>query len=383
MLCLATPFAWIGACLCAKRLRSVNGPVWLVVLFFVPILKWFLFAFLCISPAQPPSDKVPLLLSESEAWRWLPKTAAGSAIAAIAIAAAVGAAVVLVSVNLFRSYGSTLFLGAPFYIGFLSALIYNAGCRRSLWQSIGAGLIALLFVGAILLAIATEGFVCLVMAAPLAFWESVIGSIIAHSLTAAARRQSATMLSATIVLPFLFATETMRTAPLRLRSVTSEVAIASPPGKVWSHVVSFAEIPPPKELIFRAGISYPQRARIDGQGVGAVRHCVFSTGEFVEPITAWEEPSRLAFDVSAQPDPLTELSPYRNLRTPHLHGYFESKKGEFQLRRTKGGGTLLRGTTWYAQKFEPNVYWNFWSDFMIHRIHMRVLQHIKSECERN
>jgi hypothetical protein len=222
------------------------------------------------------------------------------------------------------------------------------------------------------------------MAAPLAFWEALIGCWIAHGLLATARHSPvSTMLSIMLVFPALIGTESLQIAPTSVRSVTSDIRIDAPPQTVWPHVISFAEIPPPKEWIFRAGIAYPQRARIDGVGVGAVRHCIFSTGEFVEPITAWEEPSRLAFDVSEQPDPLTELSPFQNLRAPHLRGYFESKQGEFQLIRTTEDGTLLRGTTWYAQKFEPNLYWNFWSDFMIHRIHMRVLRHIKSETERN
>lgn len=51
-----------------------------------------------------------------------------------------------------------------------------------------------------------------------------------------------------------------------------------------------SEIPPPVEWIFRAGIAYPIRAEMRGSGSGAERYCVFSTGAFVEPIQAWDEP---------------------------------------------------------------------------------------------
>src|SRR5207244_10954230 len=88
----------------------------------------------------------------------------------------------------------------------------------------------------------------------------------------------------------------------------------------------------------------------------------------------------LAFDVVAQPDPLSEFSPYRNLRPPHLDGYFDSHRGEFRLYRTSRG-TLLSGTTWYSNRMEPQVYWKLWSDVLIHRIHMRVLEQIKREAE--
>ena len=50
---------------------------------------------------------------------------------------------------------------------------------------------------------------------------------------------------------------------------------------------------------FKTGLAYPLRARLVGAGVGAVRHCEFTTGAFVEPITVWDAPHRLAFDVIA------------------------------------------------------------------------------------
>jgi hypothetical protein len=45
------------------------------------------------------------------------------------------------------------------------------------------------------------------------------------------------------------------------------------------------------------------------------------------------------------------------------------------------GKTLLEGTTWYQNRFWPAVYWHFWSDYIIHRIHQRVLVHIKTLSE--
>src|SRR5258708_23553608 len=109
-----------------------------------------------------------------------------------------------------------------------------------------------------------------------------------------------------------------------LQSPTFEVRPAievnAPPEKVWNQVVAFAEIPPPTELLFRAGIAYPIRAEISGHGVGAVRHCIFSTGPFLEPIEVWDEPRLLKFGVTANPAPLNELSPYRDIQPPHLRG---------------------------------------------------------------
>jgi hypothetical protein len=167
-----------------------------------------------------------------------------------------------------------------------------------------------------------------------------------------------------------------------LHLVTTSLEIDAPPERVWQHVVSFAELPPPSEWIFRAGVAWPVRARIDGRGVGAVRYCEFSTGPFVEPITVWDEPHRLAFDVTRSPEPMREVNPFWNVRPPHLEGYLASERGEFRLEPLGRGRTRLVGTTWYRHHMYPDVYWGAWSDFVIHRIHGRVLRHIEALAER-
>jgi hypothetical protein len=115
--------------------------------------------------------------------------------------------------------------------------------------------------------------------------------------------------------------------------------------------------------------------------VGATRFCEFSTGAFVEPITAWDEPRRLAFNVTEQPDPLIELSPYGNLHPPHLHGTLRSTHGEFRLIELPGNRTRLEGRTWYKIDMYPHWYWTRWSDALIHCIHERVLSHIQHISE--
>ncbi len=142
----------------------------------------------------------------------------------------------------------------------------------------------------------------------------------------------------------------------------------------------FSRIDEPTDLLFKAGIAYPINAKIDGTGVGAIRHCNFSTGSFVEPITKWDEPTLLQFDVAEQPATMKELSFY-NLQPNHLHGYFISKHGQFKLRKLAGNKTLLEGTTWYYNKIKPEIYWDIWSDYIVHKIHERVLNHIKTDAE--
>ena len=161
----------------------------------------------------------------------------------------------------------------------------------------------------------------------------------------------------------------------------SAIEVAAPPEAVWRNVIAFPPLPAPRELVFRAGIAYPMRAEITGRGVGAVRHCVFSTGAFVEPITRWEPGRRLSFDVDSQPRPLHEWSPYRDVAPPHLDGYFVSRRGEFRLVALPNGHTRLEGSTWYEMKLQPAAYWVLYGDAIVHRIHMQVLEHIRVTTE--
>jgi len=163
--------------------------------------------------------------------------------------------------------------------------------------------------------------------------------------------------------------------------VKSAIEVNAPPEVVWKKVVAFTEITPPKEMLFRVGIAYPIRAEITGHGPGAVRNCIFSTGPFVEPIEVWDEPRLLRFGVTSNPAPMQEWTPYAHIEPPHLHGYFVSEKGQFLLTPLAGGRTRLEGTTWYRHTMWPAAYWHLWSDYIIHRIHLRVLEHIRTEVE--
>jgi len=381
LLLWAAPFAWIGLTLLVKRLRSARAPIPLILLFFVPVAKFFLFAILCVLPERVYEARTPVLPPPTR--RWAPESSLASAGLAVFCSTAIGIGFSLLATERKGAYLSWLFLGLPFLMGFLATWIHGLARPRTLRQSFAAAYISLAITGAILLSIAAEGVVCLQMAAPIALCEATLGAWIAHLLHRTSWKScggSSSAVAACVTLPLLALFEAGTNISPTEFAVTSQLSINAPPEIVWKHVISFHELPPPHEWIFRLGVAYPKRAEIDGRGVGALRHCIFSTGEFLEPVTVWDEPKRLAFDVVAQPDPLSELSPYRNLRPPHLHGYFNSHRGEFCLYR-KNSGTLLLGTTWYSNRMEPQLYWKLWSDALIHRIHIRVLEQIKLEAE--
>jgi uncharacterized membrane protein YhaH (DUF805 family) len=386
LLLFSIPFLWIGVAMTAKRLRDAGQPVWLVVLFFIPVINVLFFLALCALPAQEPA-----VYSEGSPWPgpgvvagMIPRSALGSAVLAIFLTTILGLIFVGLGTVVLQAYGWGLFVALPFCLGMFSVLLHSYHEPREWHSCLQVALLPVGLLGAVLLLVAMEGLICILMAAPFGIALAALGGMLGYSIQRHywGPKQRPAMLSIVLMLvPASFGAE--HAAALRAPEfvVRTAIEIHAPPEKVWNQVVAFAEIPPPKELLFRAGIAYPIRAEISGRGVGAVRHCVFSTGPFVEPIEVWDEPRLLQFGVTANPAPLNELSPYGNIQPPHLHGYFVSEKGQFLLRGLPGGRTRLEGTTWYHDTIWPSAYWRLWSDYIIHRIHLRVLEHIRADAE--
>lgn len=281
----------------------------------------------------------------------------------------------------FGEYGIALFIIIPTFLGFAPVVLWKYG--RGEISHAEAGRIAftttVLFMFTLFI-FAMEGLICILMAAPIAFLFMLFGYSIARALVNAnSKKPPSIMMFLFMMVPLVSFVE--QNSDPTLHKVSTSIIIDAPPEKVWSMVVEFPELDPPKELMFKTGISYPTSANIEGHGVGAIRYCNFSTGRFVEPITKWEEPYLLEFDVEHSPPPMTEMT-FWDIDAPHLHDYFQSKKGQFKLVELSDGRTELIGTTWYHNRIRPTVYWNLWSNYIVHRIHYRVLRHIKENSEK-
>jgi hypothetical protein len=361
------PFLWIGASMTFRRVLDAGLAPRYGLLFFVPVVNYFFMLLLCVLPSR---DQVA-----SPAPQAARATRVRAALRAAAPAAALGVVAVCVSVLALDSYLAVLFVGSPFALGFVAG--YRA---EEVEIAILAALLALLLAAGALLLLALEGVVCLLMAAPLAILLAVLGALLGRGVARIHRLRPSHALTLLLALPLLMGVE--KAGPgAPLREVVSVVEIDAPPAQVWPRVVGFTELPPPHELVFALGIAYPMRARIEGEGVGAIRRCEFSTGAFVEPITVWDPPRRLAFDVASQPEPMHETSPYRVVHAPHLLDGLRSERGEFRLIELPAGRTRLEGRTWYRVQMAPQAYWGLYADRLIHAIHARVLAHVRTLAE--
>jgi uncharacterized membrane protein YhaH (DUF805 family) len=370
----ALPFMWVGFSMSMRRALDAGRTAWLALLFFVPYANYALMGLLSSLPSAPARQvRVPFEPRTYE--RRLP-----SALLSMAAGAGVGLALTALSIVVFRSYGVALFLGTPFVMGLVTAFLLNRRYPAGTRETIEIVTMTVAVTGGALILTAVEGAFCVLMTAPIALVIALLGGVAGRYIALRDPSRDVNALAALIVIPVIASADATR-PPTPLREVRSSVEIDAPSDVVWRHVIAFSPLDEPPALVFRLGIAYPLRAEIIGRGVGAVRHCVFSTGAFVEPITGWEPGRRLAFDVTAQPPPLQEWSPYAGLAPPHLDGYFLSRRGEFRLVPLAGGRTRLEGSTWYEMRLYPEGYWVLFADLLVSRIHERVLRHVRALAE--
>lgn len=303
---------------------------------------------------------------------------------AILLPALLGLGGAALSVKGFEQYGWSLFLGLPFLVSFLSALLWCFKRQKPYWAAYRISSFSILSLGGLLIIFALDGLICLLMALPLALVIGLIGTAIGRAVgsSVGGGTSGLSTIILTVLFPALVGFENATGNHPTTRTVTTSVRIDAPIEEVWQAVIAFPKIETIPDGIFRLGIAYPIEASIEGEGVGAIRYCTFSTGNFVEPITIWDAPHHLAFDVTESPEPMKELSIYPHLHAPHLHGYMVSEKGQFKL-TAQGDQVHLEGTTWYFHKISPEFYWSVISDAIIHKIHRRVLNHIKEHVEKN
>lgn len=370
------PFLWIAVGMTVRRTVDAGFSPWQGLLVLIPFANLIWMLTLCLAPRSTERGWVTRKVK--------PQSQHQITSALWGVGSSLGIALVMVgfSVYALKDYGATLFLGTPIWMGAVSAFIYNRPFSRSLLGSLLVAEASILIAGAALLLFAFEGIICLAMLFPAAGVMGLLGGLIGHFLGAVAEVHRRHMTIAAFFLPLFAGAETVY-RPIPVYEVVSSVEIEASPEQVWPFVIGFSELPDPAPWYFRLGVAYPKRATITGRGVGAVRRCEFSTGAFVEPITVWEPPARLAFNVIEQPPPMHELSPYRHVHPPHLDGYLRCRRGEFRLVRLDGNRTRLEGSTWYEFEMYPQDYWTLWSDGAIHRIHLRVLEHIKRLSEQS
>ncbi len=301
-------------------------------------------------------------------------------------AALVGCSLVWFAIRGFGSYGWTLFLAIPFFMGFLSAWLYGYEHPRTLGECLTVALCSVLLSGFIIVGIAIDGIICVAMAAPIAAVLALLGAFLCYAIrsTGDAEVQSGAVFSLFLAIPILASLEFAAPLPTPELKTHTSIEISAPPELVWQRIIAFPHIDEPLNPIFRVGVSYPLEAQIVGAGLAADRKCIFSSGAFREPILAWEEGKHFAFGVSEEPALMKEWSPYGDIHVRHLDDHdFRPQRADSYLTELPGGRTRLDGWTTYQNRMWPGSYWRLWTDAIVHQIHLRVFRQVKKLAEQD
>src|SRR3954471_13939260 len=174
IIAVSLPFIWAGITLTVRRLRDVGYPLGLVALFFVPVVNYIFFLVLAIIPGGDAAERI-----HGRAWlaRIIPDNALGSAAMSLALSVPFGIAATALAVGVFKEYGWGIFAGLPFWIGMVSVLVYGYRAPRGMGACLGVAALAISVVGAGIVAVAIEGVICVMMAAPIALGLALLGGL--------------------------------------------------------------------------------------------------------------------------------------------------------------------------------------------------------------
>lgn len=276
-------------------------------------------------------------------------------------------------------YGYSLFLLLPLATGFVSARLCNRNRQWHWGRTLSVVSLTVVTTGFLMLGI--EGSMCILMASALAVVLAAIGTLIAWLVRKLGSRHHTLLVFVGVICPLSMGFEHQFPATPPLLEQTTVIEIDAPPDVVWRFVPAFPKIESPPQGLLANGMAYPMESTMRGEGVGAHRSCVLSTGAMPEIITRWEPGRALEFDVLQTPPAMVETNPFFHVHPEHVEGYFTVTHGRFVLVPLPNGRTRVEGTSWFKHDLWPQFYWAPLTRRIVKDVHERVLTHIKELAE--
>jgi hypothetical protein len=359
--------------LALARARRIGDSEGLAALAFVPFLQTLVILWLTVIPERRAGSlpKAAPDRSHVDARTLVEGLLTGAVLSVVAVA---------FSTLVLGLYGYWLFVLAPFFAALSTAYLANRRTSLSIGSSIMAGLAAL-FLGAVgLVGFALEGVFCLIVASPLIAGMGVVGAWTGRALALRGKSARRSTAASVAITPLLLIAEIIAPPHAGFDSAES-VEVNAPAAAVWDAVVHMGPIPDAPAPPFRWGLAYPVRGEIYGEGVGAIRRGVFSTGVAYERVTEWRPDHALSFIVLSDPPTMRELSPHAHVHAPHVNGYFRTLDACFTLTPLANGHTRLTLATRHELDLQPALYWIPFAEWAVHANKVRVLEHFRRQAE--
>jgi hypothetical protein len=285
----------------------------------------------------------------------------------------------LLSANVIGAYGIGLFVATPLVVGCTTGYAVNyrfpRTMRRTMVLVMQAGLLGTLA----LLMLALEGLACIILVAPLAAAFAMIGGW-AGRMAAIWLRHPGQIVSSVAVLPLLFLID--GALPPQTPIVAQQsIIINAPRAQVWAALTGDYRVAQPPGAVGLAGLAYPIASHFVGSGVGAIRVGQFSTGEGRERVTMWAPERVLALRGELHPPAMEEMSPYRRVHAPHVHGYFDTTDFAFTLSSAGDGQTRLTLRSHHILRIDPVPSWVPIARWAVQQNMRRVLADVAHQVE--
>ncbi len=241
--------------------------------------------------------------------------------------------------------GEVLFLLLPFAAGFAVGVV----TERSKVAAVSL-IIAAVLCFSVLLATGAEGWVCVLMAAPLIAFGLLTGALLGLLF----RKYVLDKLKASgyirfvilLLMPLFLAGANTVEQPVRriprTETFTTTLTVAASPERVWEQLKRVDVLDGSKPFLMRIGLPVPVSCSLEGEGVGGRRVCYFDSGYIVEKVTAWNPPALMGFEI-------TESS------LPGRH-WLSFKDASYEIRREGDVTVVVRKTT-IISRLRPAWYW--------------------------
>lgn len=273
----------------------------------------------------------------------------------------------------------------PVCLGAIASLLSDMpGNRSMLYHTLKLPLLLAAIVSAFGLLILREGMICVVMLLPLWLPAISLGGYLVKRLH---RRFHAKYSVHTTFLTGLAALATLAgPAPFsaeQVYRVESSLIIAASPENIWPHLESLTGLSPEEgrwnitqDLL---QVPRPVSARLEGQGIGAIRYAEWDSGiTFEEHITEYV-PNREMRWHFVFPDPTLHHHVDRHIDPNGDH--LNVRSGGYTLEPLSEGRTRLHLHTEITLNTQLNAYPALWANFMLGDIQKNILTLIRDRAE--
>jgi len=234
--------------------------------------------------------------------------------------------------------------------------------------------IALILCTAILVATGMEGWVCVLMSAPLIAVGLAIGAMFGYLIrryvidkSSVPRVMSVLLIS---VLPvFLMGANSLEEPSRRIpraETFTSVLVLNAPPEKVWNAIKTMDRVNGHKGFLMRIGLPVPVSCSIDKEAVGGLRTCYFESGYIQERITEWNPPRSMKLEITSWDVP--------------GRPWLDFKDAGYEFVEENGQTTMTRTTT-IISRLQPVWYWRRFERIGVETEHQYLFESVKKRVE--